>query len=284
MTTQIEAYPQYGSQEEKDLWLQRFASQHNILSSGGISGGGSGTGEVDVNEDNGRITDSNNNLLGYIHRYLHFRITSSANGELVNLNSYNGDNIFIGTFNSPSQDTPSNTANFTYTSFEWASGRSIYYTNLGGRTVRFSAEDSDPGGGSTVILDNIGVRDLEVGTAVGATGPSGADAIQVQVTIRDTTNIDLTSNPISWPIDTDGQFFRNNQGGNRTLLSTVFIGGIEQSFNQHNDYSYAWTRNGLPFTPSTSGQTLSTRYLQLTATDIEDGGADQFICTVSNIN
>ena len=68
--TQVEAYPYYGSQEEKDLFLQRWVNLYN-LGGGGIGGGG--TGDVRVDEPTGRVLDRNDNLLGYIHRFLHVR-------------------------------------------------------------------------------------------------------------------------------------------------------------------------------------------------------------------
>ena len=68
-------------------------------------------------------------------------------------------------------------------------------------------------------------------------------------------------------------------GDTKYLLATVFIGGVEQNQTAHEAYSYAWQRNGLPFTPST-GNAMS-RFVTITADNVEDGGADQFSCVVN---
>ena len=59
MANFIEGFPSYGTQEEKDLWFQRFAEQHNQLATTGTGGGGGTlTSGVQVNEDN-EVIDTN---------------------------------------------------------------------------------------------------------------------------------------------------------------------------------------------------------------------------------
>ena len=69
-------------------------------------------------------------------------------------------------------------------------------------------------------------------------------------------------------------------GDVKTLVATVLIGGNAQNQTTHNSYTYQWSRNGVAFTPSIT-QALNMRYLRINAIDVEDGGADQFICTVT---
>ena len=109
------------------------------------------------------------------------------------------------------------------------------------------------------------------------TAAPGRDAIVVQVSIR-TTN-DTTTDPATWALEDEGIFFRNNMGDTKYLVATVFIGGAEQNQTAHAGYTYAWQRNGLPFTPSTGN--AASRFVTITADNVEDGGADQFSCVVN---
>ena len=272
--------------EEYRAWLIQLGSAHNQLVT--VGSGSSTADSVEGTEvtDDGRILVADN-FIGYAHRYIHLRFASDTNGtNLVDPNTFTGSSIFVGVFNSPSTTTPAAGSNYVFQEFTWsAAPRDLYYTNTGGRTLRFTSSTADPGSGAILITDASVVTpiDLDVGAGVGATGATGADAIQTVLSIRDTTGIDLTTDPAGWIVDGDGMFFRNNQGSLRTLVASVIIGGVEQDFAAHNTYTYAWTRNGATFAPTTAGQTLTTRYLQITAEDIEDNGADQFVCTVSNI-
>ena len=99
MTQFIEAYPFYGTQEEKDLWQQRFADQHNQLVTAGTGSGGSTTTDGLTVNDNGEVVDADENRLGYASRYLYVRSSSDANGAtLVNPSSYTGANLFVQVF------------------------------------------------------------------------------------------------------------------------------------------------------------------------------------------
>ena len=62
-------------------------------------------------------------------------------------------------------------------------------------------------------------------------GLPGADAIQVVVTIR--TTEDTSTDPATWDLEDEGQFFRNNRGDTKYLLATVLIGGVEQDQTAH---------------------------------------------------
>lgn len=249
----IENYPSYGTPEEIALWHQRHASATQQLSNGGIGGGGSG--EVEVDQDNGRITDSEDNLLGYLHRYLHLRITSDAEGTTLvpDISAFTPDTIYVGTFNSPSTNTPSNTANFTYTPFSWSSGSSmLYYTNIGGRNVRFTVADDSPGGGALEITMNELFIDLETGASAGPQGERGLPGTDALV-VRIDSSI--------------GNAFRNDSGSS-TLTANLESGGVEASANIHNQLGYRWTFAGQTICVDNSRNVLNTTAGQpLTSTD-----------------
>ena len=279
----VEDFPHYGTQEEKDLFIQRFVNNYNESQrTGGPGGGGTLTSGLMVNNNN-EVVDTNNptERLGYRHRRLHIRITSDANNEnLVDPDEYTGSEIYVNVFNSDDETIASADNNYINIRFDWTGGNLLYIIPFGFNNARIERH-TEVQVGRTGLVTPTFVFDLEEGVGVGATGPSGAPAIVTQVTIRDTAQIDLTTDPSSWPIEDDGQFFRNNMGDGKTLLATVLIGGIEQNFATHNTYTYRWTKNGQTFTPTVTGQTLTRRYLQIAATDVEDGGADQFLCTVT---
>ena len=80
---------------------------------------------------------------------------------------------------------------------------------------------------------------------------------------------------------TSGLQFRNDTGEEKVLVATVQIGGLDAPHSTHYDYNYLWSKNGLSFTPSISGQTLTRRVLVIDPTDVADGGEDVFQCVVS---
>ena len=283
---QIESYPSYGTEEEKELWLERFGRNYNqSLDAEPQSTGTALTSGVTVNDDNEIVdTDSPDSRLGFAQRYLHLRASSDNLGNtLVDPDTYSGT-LFILGFNSDTESTPAGDANFIVLNefTNWITSEFLYIIPFGFNNIRLERSTTQVSG-RTRLETPTRTFDLEAGVGVGATGAAGSDAIQTVLSIRDTTGIDLTTDPAGWIVDGDGMFFRNNQGSSRTLVATVIIGGVEQDFAAHNTYTYSWTRNGATFAPSTSGQTLTTRYLQITAEDVEDNGADQFVCTVSNI-
>lgn len=87
-----------------------------------------------------------------------------------------------------------------------------------------------------------------------------------------------------FPVNPEGFQFRDNGGNQKVLVATVQIGGADASETLHYTYNYSWSRNGLTFVPTITGQNLTRRFIVINATDAADGGEDSFLCTVSEPN
>ena len=277
--------------EEYRIWLNEFVTNHNQLAITG-SGGGAGDGNVEANVTTGRI-EVDDVFYGYLYRYLHLQFSEDANGAtlITDITTYAGSTLYVGVFNSPMTTTPPMTANFVRSEFTWQSGRSLYYRNTGGRTVRFEASDSDPGGGALLIGNTSSPIDLETGASVGATGSAGADAVLADITIRtlpETLTFDTASSgfsggtvdPTDWNYDPDGMDF-GSATVTKALVCTIRTGGQQNSLADRRTYSYSWTRNGTTFTPGISGVTTTQPFLLINVNDLE-GRQDQFLCNVTD--
>ena len=267
--------------DNTDSWAYEVTQELNTLTQATGDGSDVETGT----DDQGRSTVGDVTI-GYQLRYLETAYGTDANGanfaQTIAGLPTGSTTIYQGLRNQSDTTAVTNPASYVWRQLTVPLGTSsttlvAYYRLIGGRDIDWTFETSVP---TSFTADDGSVIDLEAFTA-GQRGEAGADAIQTQITIRDTEGLQLTSDPATWPQDDDGQFFRNNMGDGKTLLATVFIGGVAQDFATHNTYTYSWTRNGNAFTPATASQALTNRYLQVTAGDVEDGGADQFLCTVT---
>ena len=234
-----------GSDEYK-AWMNTFVDNANMTALLGATAG-TGDGNVEGDTETGRITVGTD-LVGYLYRYLHIRLAQDINGNTLvsNPSTYTGSSIFIGTFNSASATTDVN-SNFVFQEFSWASGRSAYFINTGGRVVRFITADTDPMGGAVAITSTNTTLDMETGISSGTPGDPGADAILV---IVDQSN---------------GNIFKNN-AGTTTLRADVYIGGSLQDASSHNNYEYKWTYQGNTVCVSSTRQLLNASGVPLTAT------------------
>lgn len=214
--------------------------------------------------------------VGYQERYLHTRYgTSSTGADFTNdYTTISGLTVFQGLRNSDSPTESTNPAEYTWREINVLAGWSPNYRIAGGRLVDWNFGAATP---TNYVVDNIaGAIDLD-NFASGATGPKGEDAIQIEVVIRETNTI--STDPDTWAISDEGQFFRNDQGDTKYLVATAIIGGVRQSMASHTGYTFAWQKNGAGFTPS-SGNAMS-RFVVVVPADIQNGGADQFACVVN---
>ena len=292
--SQQEAYPYYGTQEEKDLWQQRFVDNYNTFQRMGVgSGGGVGDGNVEVDETTGRVTGPGSIFLGYAYRYLHIRFSSDADGtnQIINLNTYTGSTLFVGVYNAMAEGTPPGDANFVYTGFAWNSNFEFSYSLTGARNIRYNAGLTTPNGFQQVTTAV--VVDLE-DTLVGA---MGASAVNVDVSVRRYTGSDTLAELIASydantldPFDT-GVFQYDPSGMDfdeddsiKILVAETRVGGVlNAALNR--TYTYLWERAGVTsFTPDIDGQTLARPFLFINLSDL--GGMDtrqvQFLCNVSD--
>lgn len=260
----------YTGDEDLDAWTSEITRQIN---DGELAG--AATVEITMDDEDRPVVGGV--TLGYALDFLHTRYATSADGTENFTNDYSsltGTTIYQGLRNSASSAESDNPADYIWRQLSVVEGWAPYYQLIGGRQIEWMFVTAAPpnytldGGGTVINLTDF---------VAGAPGPA---AIQVQVTIR-TTN-DITTDPSTWALEDEGQFFRNNAGDTKYLLATVFIGGIEQDQTAHNSYNYSWQRNGTAFTPST-GNSLA-RFVTITADNVDDGGADQFSCVVTNIN
>lgn len=286
----IEAYPQYGTQEEKDLWLQRFADRYNQLNT--VGSGGGGTGDVEVNDNSQVISTTTDRVLGWSQRYLHIRVTSDAAGQVLVTPVAASGTVFVHVFNSSSEMTPGSDANFIIDEqfTGWVTGdTNLYYTVFGLNNVRFAGQASTPMGASQITASEFRI-DLEAGVGTGAQGPAGANAITITIEARmrplgvnaSSLIAPNTVDPSTWDFASDGLSFRNSSGATRSLVAFVQVGGVTQSLSSHQGYTYSWTRNGEVWTPSLTGTDRMSRWIPIDANDV-DGFSDQFIVDVNNI-
>ena len=181
MAVQLESFPHWGSEDDKILWYQRVADSFNEIAVTGVGTGGAG--DVDVDPDTGRIIAmppgaAQPIFLGYAYRYLHVRLSSSADGtNIVNPTTFTGSTIYIGTFNSTSPTLPGAEANYVYAPFNWGSSRQLSYRTTGGRNILFNTGIFVPDG-NTEITTGTSLVDLEA-TNQGADGAQGRFEVQV---------------------------------------------------------------------------------------------------------
>ena len=276
MAIQIEAYPSYGSDDDKALWLQRVATSINELATTGITGGGTGDGNVEVDADTGRITaDDGNIFLGYAYRYLHLRLTSDAAGTtLVDPATFTGSLLYIGVFNSMSPGAPPSDANFVYSSFAWAAGFDVFYHLTTGRNLQFATGSFVPAGnnevtGQTSIIDLEDILEGDAGAngqsifPIYATDEMGANQQFAEADTHPFVTFFESLNAPTLPVSgqvfvraqgedaivinvsaTNGTVFKSDVSSMKVLTANVSIGGDLQPDNTHASYGYDWQFNG----------------------------------------
>lgn len=261
---QIEAYPVYASEEEKDLWLQRVATSINELSSTGITGtGGTGDGNVELDEDSGRITSrppgaTDPIFLGYAYRYLHVRLSSTEDGTALipDISMFAGPRLYIGLFNSQSNTSVPADANFIYSEFSWAAGNEVSFRITGGRNILFTTGASTPTG-NTQITTSTEIIDLEASIA-GTQGPMGDDGLD---------SIDIRI------VATGGTVFKSDVTEMKTITANVSLGGALQDNATHSTYNYDWQFNGnTVYVDSVTRDVLTTNGVPIVDGDTPPGG------------
>ena len=200
-------------------------------------------------------------------------ITSSSDSSITITADYDGgdtgDFVWTRVVNGGSQESVANTTgSLTVTSSDFGNSRNIVYTvNRGG------------------VSDSLTIASLRNGDR----GEQGEPAIDILIETRmrptefpaDSNDAADSVDPAMWPRSSDGFYFRNNQGAEKTLVAFVFIGGVEATNTQHQSFGYTWTRNGVSFNPTDTTAALNSRWLPVDANDVEDGGQDLFEVSVN---
>ena len=99
---------------------------------------------------------------------------------------------------------------------------------------------------------------------------------------------DYTTDPLSWPIEMNGLFFRNNAGPVKILVATIEENAAILSTAEHAGYLYQWLRDGALFAPAVPDpilvpeqqQITTRRWLAIDARDVADGAQNNFSCRV----
>ena len=183
----------------------------------------------------------------------------------------------------------------------FGTGVGSFYRTTGRRNIDWVFADERPTNfaadpvTAAIDLDDItsGIEGIE--GAPGPAGTDGANAVSVRIdsmrlpanvstpqliTLYDSQSLDFST----FRVSNSGAQFRNDTGEDKALIVTVQIGGVDQDDAAHYTYEYAWSRNGLTFSPSISPQNLARRFIVITPDDVEDGGEDQFLCTAVDPN
>ena len=151
-----------------------FANHINtIVDAVNTAGPGTGANIAEVQDEaTGRVTVAGE-LTRYLYRYIHYRITSDAEGNnlIPSLAVYTGSEIYIGVNNNTSPTTPGNT--FQYSPFAWAAGHNLFYRVSGYGNVNFIAQAEDTFVGGVEIVNDVGTIDTEITTAAGTPGVDG---------------------------------------------------------------------------------------------------------------
>ena len=253
--------------EELNQWLYELTQRVNARTGG----------EVSI-DDQGRVT-VDGFPVRYSRRYLDTAYATSRTGDnftkdIRTLQSLtNEPNRWQGIRNITIPNRSNDPINFIWRQInvppEGLSSLRAFYNVIGGRDIEWLFQADEPDN----YLEDTGTGVIDLDNFVGA---QGDPAVQVQITIRETN--DITTDPTTWPISDEGQFFRNDDGDPKYLVATVFIGGVEQSMLAHLGYTYGWNKNGLPFTPSQG--VANARFVVIIPSDVQNGGADQFGVTV----
>ena len=197
-----------------------------VNTAGPSTGGASGEGSIAESQDaaTGRVT-VDGVLTRYLYRYIHYRITSDAEGTTLinNLGTFSGSQIYVGVNNNSDAAVPGTT--FQYAPFAWGNGFSLSYRTAGFGSIVFStravAEPSE-----VAIAGGTGTIDTTDVTAAGEQGPVGPGGLSVAVT----SNI--------------GTAFRNSAGSPSTATATLNDGGTIPDDNAHSMYDYRWEHEG----------------------------------------
>lgn len=290
-----EYYPQYGTTEEKELWLTRAGTRIDALEDLPTGGGGTLTEGLEVNDNNEIVnTDDPNNRLGYALRYLHVRVSATSGGTSVVPSTVPDGDIFIGVFNSNESSAANipGDANFIYRAFaNWTTSSSLYFIPFGFNNVRFEINTPNPGSRTPITTATL-IIDLEAGIGVGAQGAPGADgedAVTPDQSIRVApSNLSMADaytqwdanmlDPLDWALDPDGMDFGDNTSV-KALVASVRIGGNTATLANRQSYTYAWTRNGIGFTPDIDNVRTDTPFLFINVDDLV-GRQDQFNCNI----
>ena len=168
-------YPVGAGEDADVIWNNRVAVAVNEISDlMGTASTSTGMGVTTRTDGGAQVTD---NLIIYPNRYLHIRYAENADGstQITDLSGYSGSTVFVGTFNSDSQNL-AGTESFFYREFDWDNGtNNFYYNATGGGRVIFDVQSTSPGSGYTeqsTPLVGASALDLEAGIAQGQDGTS----------------------------------------------------------------------------------------------------------------
>ena len=127
--------PPITGNEDLDAFLYDVASEINSTVTSSSSG-------AIYNKANGEITDAEDNVIGYIYRYIHIKYADDNIGTGV-VNVPLNKNYF-GIRNSDSETENNNPADYRWyaVSGGFGSSRSLFYKTTGNRTIRFDANTS----------------------------------------------------------------------------------------------------------------------------------------------
>ena len=249
-----------------DAWLKEVSDQFNSLA----GAGGLGGGPVADSMDTPPVTTSVNTAT----LVLLARTTGATPSDLTIALNYNYLN---GTL-----QNPNDTSATVFDGWEFGYPDFTEGTHLWAIRVHIAEEGTEE-----LIQADAWSAPEQIGDA-GVNGedavtprvdslmlPAGMTTAQV-VSAYDTETLDFAT----FRNSTSGLQFRNDGGNTKVLMSTVRIGGNDASVAEHYTYTYEWTKNGLTFTPSVTGQNRNRRFIVINADDVADGGEDVFLCNV----
>ena len=177
--------------EEYQLWFSKVGSAINENAATGVAGGGTDLSGLTLDNDTGEITQDDT-LYGYFRRYLHIRFATDEDGTtlLGDITNFNGDTLYIGTFNTDNITLPTN-ANFTFRAFNFGASQIASYILEGGRRIEFRTGDllSD---GFTRVTTPI-TLDLDAVAQQGEAGLDGFNNATVQIFQR--ANVEPATRP-----------------------------------------------------------------------------------------
>lgn len=145
--------PPITGNEDLDAFLYDVASEINSTVTSSSSG-------VIYNKANGEITDAEDNVIGYIYRYIHIKYADDNIGTGIANVPLNKN--YFGIRNSDLATENNNPADYRWyaVSGGFGSSRSLFYKTTGNRTIRFDADTA--GEDYTWVVDSGDAIDLDI--------------------------------------------------------------------------------------------------------------------------
>ena len=135
-------------------------------------------------DPNGQIMDTQNNeVISYLHRYLHLRFSDNSDGASFDNDpsTHTQTTLYIGVANTTSTTAPTSAAAYNWTAYTWASGRQVHFQLLGGRNIDISTATANPTGTTQRYISTTGAIDLDTIIRFDSDTVSTNSAGQIQV-------------------------------------------------------------------------------------------------------